>query len=86
MLHDRLVCGVKEPKIQKRLLAELDLTFDKAFKLALTAEVADRIAKDLQPVVSPTINQVQHKKSCYYCGDKHNPTDCKLRTTQCCKC
>ena len=34
MLRDRLVYGVEEPKIQRRLLAEPDLTFDKAFDLA----------------------------------------------------
>ena len=61
MLYDRLVCGVEEPKIQRRLLAEPDLTFDKAFELALAAEAADRNAKDLQPTVSSTVNRVQHK-------------------------
>ena len=61
MLRDRLVCGVEEPKIQRRLLAELDLTFDKAFELALAAEAADRNAKDLQPTMSSTVNRVQHK-------------------------
>ena len=33
MLRDRLVCGVEEPKIQRRLLAEPTLSFDKAFEL-----------------------------------------------------
>ena len=31
ILRDRLVCGMEEPRIQRRLLAEPDLTFDKAF-------------------------------------------------------
>ena len=38
MLCDRLVCGVKEPKIQRRLLAEPTLSFDKAFELALASD------------------------------------------------
>ena len=33
MLHNRMVCGIEEPKIQWRLLAEPDLTFDKALSL-----------------------------------------------------
>ena len=86
MLHDRLVCGVEEPKIQRRLLVEPDLTFDKAFELALAAEAADRNAKDLQPIMSSTVNRVQHIKSCYHCGDKHCPADCKFRAAECRKC
>ena len=58
MLRDRLVCGVEEPKIQRRLLAEPDLSFDKAFELALASESADKNAKDLQPTASPTVNRV----------------------------
>ena len=61
MLCDRLVCGVEEPKIQQRLLAEPDLSYDKAFELALALQSSDKNAKDLQPTASPTFNQVQHK-------------------------
>ena len=86
MLRDRLVCGVEEPKIQRRLLAEPDLTCDKAFELALAAESVDKNAKDLQPTVSSTVNRVQHKKNCHRCGDKHSPADCKFRTAECHKC
>ena len=87
MLRDRLVCGVEEPKIQRRLLAEPDLSFDKAFELALVSESADKNAKDLQPTASPTVNQVQHKKPiCHHCGDKHSAADCKFKTAECCKC
>ena len=86
MLRDRLVCGVEEPKIQRRLLAEPNLPFDKAFELALASKSADKNAKDLQPMSSFTVNQVQHKKNCYRCGDKHSAADCKFKTTECRKC
>ena len=86
MLRDRLVCAVEELKIQRRLLAEPDLTLDKVFELALAAEAADKNAKDLQPTMSSTVNRVQHKKSCYHCGDKHSPADCKFRAAECHKC
>ena len=75
MLRDRLVCGVEEPKIQRRLLAEPALSFDKAFELALASESADKNAKDLQPTSLTTVNQVQHKKNCYRCGDKHSAAE-----------
>ena len=86
MLRDRLVCGVEEPKIQRRLLAEPALSFDKAFELALALESADKNAKDLQPTSLTTVNQVQHKKNCYRCGDKHSAADCKFKTAECRKC
>ena len=48
MLRDRLVCGVRHVGIQKRLLAEKDLTYEKAYELALTMEAAERDTKDLK--------------------------------------
>ena len=42
MLHDRLVCGVNQSGIQKHLLAEKDLTFDKALDIAKALEVAEK--------------------------------------------
>eukprot|EP00731_Ephydatia_muelleri_P002767 Em0001g2767a len=48
MLRDRLVCGVRNQKLQQRLLAESNLTFTKAFGIAQTAELSEQNAKDLQ--------------------------------------
>ncbi len=42
MLRDRLVCGINEDSIQKRLLAEPNLTYKKAVELARGLETADR--------------------------------------------
>ena len=33
MLPDRLVCGINEDRVQRRLLAESNLTFKNAYKL-----------------------------------------------------
>ena len=48
MLRDRLVCGVKDGRLQRRLLAEPDLTFKKAFELCQASELAEKNAKELQ--------------------------------------
>ena len=40
MLHDQIACGIEDTKIQRRLLAEPELTFDKAFELAQASESA----------------------------------------------
>ena len=42
MLRDRLVCGIASSAIQRRLLAELDLTLKKAQDLAQAIESADK--------------------------------------------
>ena len=47
MLHDRLVCGINNHQIQKRLLAEPDLKYQKAVKLALAMESASKNVGDL---------------------------------------
>ena len=48
MLRDRLVCGVESLRIQKRLLAEPDLTFESAFNISTAMETAEKNAVDLQ--------------------------------------
>ena len=47
MLRDRLVCGVNHAGIQKRLLAEKDLTFTNALDIAQALEAAEKGNKDL---------------------------------------
>ena len=53
MLRDRLICGVEDYRIQWQQLAEPELTFEKAFELAVAAEweSADNDAKDLQSLL-----------------------------------
>ena len=55
MLRDRLVCGCKDHRLQCKLLAETDLTFEKAFKIAKAAETAEKEARDLHdtPAAQP---------------------------------
>ena len=61
MLRDRLVCGITDTTVQKRLLAERELTLDKAISLAQSVEIAEKGAKDLR---SPTDSTTElHKVS-----------------------
>ena len=48
VLRDRLICGINDPRIQRRLLAETTIDFAKALKIALAMETADRDAQHLQ--------------------------------------
>ena len=54
MLRDRIVCGINDDVIQKRLLAEADLKFDKAVQQAQSMETAARNVKELQQPLSVT--------------------------------
>ena len=47
MLRDRLVSGVRNAVIQKKLLAEKDLTFKSALEIALALEIEDKNAQEL---------------------------------------
>ena len=78
MLCAWIVCGIEDQKIQQRLLAEPELTFDKAFKFAPASESADKNAKDLQPaakVPEDLVHNLQGKQplSCYYAPIKVLP-------------
>ena len=48
MLRDRLVCGVNHAGIQRKLLAQADLTYETAYTLALSVEASDRDTKTLE--------------------------------------
>ena len=56
MLRDRLVCGIENSQIQRRLLAEPNLTLDKAVEILLAMESADHNARDLQKTQLPAVN------------------------------
>ena len=59
MIRDRLVCGINHVGIQRKLLAEKSLDFDKAYALALSIEAAERDSKDLQNPPTPQLVQYQ---------------------------
>ena len=88
MLRDRLVCGVSDKGLQKRLLAEPQLTFKKAMELSQTHESVTQNAKDLQSTlrVSGPVHIVSSKvelKECYRCGGQHNSHKCKYKESLC---
>ena len=97
MLRDRLVCGIDDSRIQRRLLAEPQLTFDKAFEISMASESAEKNVKDLQsashlpsnsnaPVNKLNTRYGTAQKPCYRCGDKHKAADCHFKAAECRKC
>ena len=98
MLCDRLVCGINDSRIQRRLLAEPDLDYRKAYELALALEAADKSAQDLQAKPSSihvaqgggntTPNKDRSSKPvvCHRCGGPHKAPACTFQKSKCHKC
>lgn len=61
MLRDRLVCGLCNEHIQKRLLSEADLTFTTVLDIAVAKETPARDASELQSKRGPGASQSVHK-------------------------
>lgn len=76
MLRDRIVCGIEDRAIQRRLLAEPNLTFKQALDLARGLEAAARDVKELKASrgleVDSTVCKVTSRGRadviCYRCG------------------
>ena len=92
MLRDRLVCGINDESIQRRLLAETALTFKKALELAQGMETAAKNVQEMQGTPQQSAGQSAEevhavsKKTfvCYRCGQSgHGPAHCTFRTAQC---
>ena len=89
-LRERLICGIADQTIQKRLLSEQNLSFKKAFDIAQSHESAERNIVILQgstshsleihKVTSPRVSDT----SCYRCGqsDHHHDT-CRFKSSTC---
>ncbi|CAB4004480.1 LOW QUALITY PROTEIN: uncharacterized protein K02A2.6-like [Paramuricea clavata] len=99
MIRDRLVCGINNEKIQRRLLAEPELTYKKAVELSLAMESASKHVEDLgakgvsiedpnniHRVNNREDNQQSSRSECYRCGGKHAANSCKFRELKCFNC
>lgn len=83
-LRDRFVCGLKSETVQKRLLTEKDLTFQKAVDYAISAETAARDVQQLSG--SLKVNAVFSQK-CWRCGKtNHNDENCWYKDRDCHQC
>ena len=101
-LRDRFVCGLRSETIQKKLLTETDLTFQRAVEIAHTMETAAENARKLQSPSraaelmphSRNIGKVSSngqgeatKSNCYRCGKSaHKAAQCPFRTAKCHNC
>eukprot|EP00731_Ephydatia_muelleri_P000767 Em0001g767a len=96
MLRDRLVCGLRDVRVQRRLFAEPKLTFTKAFELAQAAELAEKCSQDISRA-GASVNALgprkatagqtgDHPTPCFRCGGRHSASKCRFRSVECHKC
>ena len=95
-LRDRLVCGLRNEAIQRRLLTKSELTFGEALQIAQGMEAADTNAQQLkgadpavQFVSSRMTTQLPPKPAvtCYRCGRSgHLAGECRLKDVICHNC
>ena len=92
-LRDRFVCGLRYDTIQRRLLSETTLNYNKALDIAKGMEAADqntkafRIPEPIIKALSDRPPKPSDSPRCYRCGHtNHRPADCKFRDMQCHSC
>ena len=93
-LRDRLICGIKNENIQKKLLSVSNLTLQKATEISSAMETAAKNAIELQHQHRPDpVHKVSKKKdsssktlklekrACFCCDRKnHPPRNASLKT------
>ena len=92
-LRDRFVCGLRHEAIQRRLLSESTLTYERALEIARGMESADKDTKAFKttdPIIKKLGTRPQkstNTRNCYRCGrSNHTPANCKFKNASCHKC
>ena len=89
MIRDRLVCGINDHGIQRRLLQESKLTYQSAYDIAQAMETASKNIQDLCKTV-PAVQHVQVLEgspcTCHRCGGNNQLNVCRFRFVNCRAC
>lgn len=75
MLRDRLICGLAEGRCQQHLLAEVDLTFDNATKIAQAMKLAEGNVKELHNGTHATVSK--------FAKSRVRPSQCRPQQQEC---
>ena len=96
-LCDQLVVGVNDHKIRSKLLAEKKLTFESAFEIARSTEVAEMQSHEMQGTPDESAHAVStaaaesaafnaQQRKCYRCNGNHSPATCRFASHTCHEC
>lgn len=91
-VRDRLVLGLRQPKIQQKLLETDKLTLQKAIQIAEAMETVLKGKEEMKPeevnaIERPTTKQAGETLRCYRCGNaNHLANKCKFKDQTCNSC
>ncbi|XP_073672002.1 uncharacterized protein [Paramisgurnus dabryanus] len=89
-LRDRLVCGLSSESIQRKLLTESALTYQKAVDIAMSMEAVSRESQHMSnslKVNAMSLSSEAPNKKCYRCGkSNHIQNDCFYKDQLCHNC
>uniref|UniRef100_A0A1B0DIU8 CCHC-type domain-containing protein n=1 Tax=Phlebotomus papatasi TaxID=29031 RepID=A0A1B0DIU8_PHLPP len=91
MITDRMVCGVRDVSLRKKLLEHPALKFDEAMEIALASESADAGAKEMTKAIVSEVHKscvageatVDKVRLCFRCGNPHDPERCWAKDRKC---
>ena len=86
MLRDRLVCGVNDEKMQRRLLSEPNLTYEKGLQLALAMETAERDTHQLSSTRETPVMYHSHNNSAGRARESRSRNPSSPSTRACHRC
>nr|XP_043069711.1 uncharacterized protein LOC122322207 [Drosophila bipectinata] len=92
MLRDRFVCGMRDAGLQRSLLADPELTVQRAIERAVTSEAAATSAlsirgDNIRRLESSSIESIHGiSSSCAGCGGRHVRKKCPFRNATCHSC
>lgn len=89
-LRDQIVCGIISENTRQRLFAEDDnISFNRAVKLAVTLETAEKNASavDRDSGSTAAVNKIQNNFKCMACGyNGHMTENCRYKNFECSFC
>ena len=81
MIRDHLVCGVNNDTIQPRLLAEKELTFERAFEIAQSIEEPEKKSKIIKNGSNGKQETLHYSETGFTHKDRNPDKECKKNPT-----
>lgn len=90
-LRDRLVHGIRDDVMRRRLLEEPELTLDRAVQIVASMEAAVRGAKQMtgqtgESAILRVSKSDEAVGECHRCGGRHPESSCRFRNLRCFSC